>query len=61
MTEYNLEKRSFENQLVKYISQINGGLVMFFGNSRIRFFKISWFIVDKNQDKKKERNQHSQC
>ena len=27
---------------VKYISQINGGLLMFFGNLRITFFKISW-------------------
>ena len=26
----------------KYISQTNGGLLMIFGNLRIRFFKISW-------------------
>ena len=26
---------------VKYIGQINGGLIMFFANSRIRFLKIS--------------------
>ena len=27
---------------VKYISQINGSLILFFGNLRIRFFQISW-------------------
>ena len=27
---------------VKCVGKINGGLLMFFGNSRIRFFKISW-------------------
>ena len=27
---------------IKYISQINGGLITLFGNSRIRFFLISW-------------------
>ena len=36
--------------------------MMFFANSRVRFFKISWFDCDqygKNQYKKKEHNQHS--
>ena len=40
---------------VKYISQINGGLVMFFGNS-ITFFWITWHNngqYRKNQYKKK--------
>ena len=27
---------------VKYISQINGGLIMLFWNSRIRFFEVTW-------------------
>ena len=47
---------------VKDISQISRGLVMFFRNLRIRFFKISWLDCGqngKNQYKKKERNQHS--
>ena len=46
---------------VKYINQINGGL-MFFGGSRIRFFKICWLNCgqyDYNQYKKKEHNKHS--
>ena len=40
----------------KCISQINGGLLMFFGNSR-----ISWLDYEqgKNQYKKKEHNQQS--
>ena len=35
---------------------------MFFGNSRIRFFKISWLNCKhygKNQYKNKEHNKHS--
>ena len=35
---------------------------MFFENSRIRFFKISWLDCEQyvqNQYKKKEHNQHS--
>ena len=35
---------------------------MFFENSRLRFFKISWLICEqygKNQYKKKEDNNHS--
>ena len=47
---------------VKYISQISRGLIIFFGNLRIRFFKISWLDCEqygKNQYKKKERNQQS--
>ena len=47
---------------VKFISLITGGLIMFFGNSRIRFLKISWLDCEKygkNQCKKKEHNQHS--
>ena len=47
---------------VKYISQINGGLIMFFASSRLRFFKISWHNYEqygKDQHKKKEHNQHS--
>ena len=46
---------------VEYISQINGGL-MFFGNSKIRFFKISWLDCDqygKESYKKKNYNQQS--
>ena len=46
----------------KCISQINGCLIMFFGNSRVRFLKISWLDCGqcgKNQYKKKEHNQHS--
>ena len=31
---------------VKYNSQINGGLIMFFGNSRIRFLKLVGSIVN---------------
>ena len=45
---------------IKYISQINGGLIMFFGNLRIRYFWISWLNCEqygKNQYKKKEHNQ----
>ena len=41
---------------VKCISQINGSLIMFFENSRIRFLKISWLNCGqcgKNQFKKK--------
>ena len=47
---------------VKNICQINGGLIMFFENSRLRFFKISRLICEqygKNQYKKKEHNHHS--
>ena len=47
---------------VQYISQINGGLILFFGNSIIRFFKTSWLDCEqygKNQYKKKEHKQHS--
>ena len=35
---------------------------MFFGNLRMRFFKIGWLNCEqygKNDYKKKERNQHS--
>ena len=42
---------------VKYINQINVGLIMFYGNSRIRFCQMSWFNCEqygKNQYKKKE-------
>ena len=49
---------------VNYISQTNEGLIMFFANSRIRVFKISWLDCEqygKNQYKKQERNQHSTC
>ena len=44
------------NFKVKYKCQVNGGLIMFFENSRIRFFKISWLDYEqygKNQYKKK--------
>ena len=37
---------------VKYITQINGGFIMFFRNSRVRFFGL-------NQYEKKEDNQHN--
>ena len=43
-------------------SQINGGLIMFFGISRISFLKICWLNCEqngKNQYNKKEHNQHS--
>ena len=46
---------------VKYIIQINRGLIMFFRNSRITFFKISWLNCGqygKNHYKEKEDNQH---
>ena len=37
---------------VKYISQINRGLIMFFfGNSRIRLLKINWLNWEQNQKK----------
>ena len=45
---------------VKNISQINVALIMFFGNLRLRFLKISWLNCEqygKNQYKKKEHNQ----
>ena len=44
---------------VKCISHINEGLIMFFGNSRIRFFKIGWLDCGqcrKNQYRKTERD-----
>ena len=44
---------------IKCISQINGGLIMFFGNWRMRIFKISWLDCGhcgKSQYKKKEHN-----
>ena len=47
---------------VKYIRQINGGLIMFSANSRTRFSKISWLDCEqygKNRCKKKEHNQYS--
>ena len=47
---------------VKYIARINGGFIMFFGNSRIRFFQTSWLDCEQygqNQYKKKEHNEHS--
>ena len=62
---FNFIKRKVIRKLayrVKCISQINGGLIVFFGNSRIRFPKISWLDCGqcgKNQYKKKEHNQHS--
>ena len=36
-----LKSQSQMHHKVEYISQINGGLIMFFTNSRIRFFKIN--------------------
>ena len=44
---------------VKCIGHINEGLIMFFGNLRIRFLKIGWFDCEqwgKNQYRKTERN-----
>ena len=42
---------------VKYISQINRGLIMFcfVFNSRIRFFKISWLNCEQNKERIKSR------
>ena len=51
------------NFKVKCISQINGGLIMFFENSGIRFFKISWLDCEqygKNQYKKKNNRINNQ-
>ena len=43
---------------VKYTSQINGGLIMFFFlNLRIRFFKISWLICEQNEKKNQFKKQ----
>ena len=48
---------------VKYISQINRGLIMFFTKSRDTFFKIIWmawlWTIGKTRYKKNEHNQHS--
>ena len=53
----NIVRRLVNN--VKCISHINEGLIMFFGNLRIRFLKIGWFDCEqwgKNQYRKTERN-----
>ena len=53
--------RKFDYQ-VKCISQINGGLIIFFGNQRIILFKFSWLDCGqcgKNQHKKKKHNNYS--
>ena len=47
---------------VKYINEINEVLIIFFANSGIRFFKLSWLDCEqygKNQNEEKEHNQHS--
>ena len=46
---------------VKCISQINGDLLLFFGNMRIRFFKINWLDFEQygKNHYKKEHNQHN--
>ena len=40
--------------------QINSrGLIMFFGNLRIRFFKISWLDCEKYQEKRTQSTKSS--
>ena len=51
-----IQKLAYE---VKYISQINGGLIMFFRKFKNKIF-YSWLDCEqygKNQNKKKEHNQ----
>ena len=48
---------SYKFIIQKSNTQINGGLIMFFRNSRIRFFKTSGLNCE--QVKKKEHNLHS--
>ena len=40
---------------VKYISQINGALIMFFWNLRIRFLKLVDLIVNKWKESTQEK------
>ena len=56
---FNFIKRNIIRKLVKNIIQSNEGLIVFFGNSKIRFLKISWLNCEQygnNQYKKKEHN-----
>ena len=41
---------------VQYISQINGDLLMFFGNVRIRFFKLDGSVVNNYGKNTRKRN-----
>ena len=44
---------------VKYISQINGGLIMFFANSRIRFLKKVVGLFVNNMERVQEKGTQS--